>query len=108
MWSEVFDRVCGCAGELRPDEGDALVAGHSVVSQLSAARQQLGYCPQVLIPFLCVSKSLFSFLSHLSSLLQYAHELEKSDLCSCSAQIGVCVWNPVTSCFGMKGNSSDD
>ena len=40
-----------CAGELRPDEGDALVAGHSVIRQLSAARQQLGYCPQAR-PFL--------------------------------------------------------
>ena len=36
-----------CAGELRPDEGDAFIAGHSVISQLRAARQQLGYCPQV-------------------------------------------------------------
>ncbi|BDA45751.1 probable ATP-binding cassette sub-family A member 3 [Coccomyxa sp. Obi] len=33
-------------GELRPDEGDAFVAGHSIRSQLAAARQQLGYCPQ--------------------------------------------------------------
>jgi ATP-binding cassette subfamily A (ABC1) protein 3 len=36
------------AGELRPDEGDAFVAGHSVRTQLAAARQQLGYCPQVI------------------------------------------------------------
>ena len=44
-----------CAGELRPDEGDAFVAGHSVISQLSAARQQLGYCPQVW-PYLSVNR----------------------------------------------------
>lgn len=37
-----------CAGELRPSEGDAHVAGHSVTWQTGAARQELGYCPQVL------------------------------------------------------------
>ncbi|KAK9842270.1 hypothetical protein WJX81_003820 [Elliptochloris bilobata] len=33
-------------GELAPSAGDAMVAGHSVVRALAAARQQLGYCPQ--------------------------------------------------------------
>ena len=37
------------AGELAPSSGDALVAGFSVVRQLAAARQQLGYCPQVCV-----------------------------------------------------------
>ena len=49
----------GCPGELRPDEGDARVAGHSVVSQLSAARQQLGYCPQ--------ARSHCSFFLHIKA-----------------------------------------
>ena len=44
--SESLLSSIACAGELRPDEGDAFVAGHSVIGQLSAARQQLGYCPQ--------------------------------------------------------------
>ncbi len=48
--------ACIAAGELRPDEGDAFVAGHSIRSQLAAARQQLGYCPQV---NLCASNSPF-------------------------------------------------
>lgn len=34
-------------GEEAPDEGDAAVGGHSVTSDLPAARQLLGYCPQV-------------------------------------------------------------
>ncbi len=33
-------------GEVAPDEGDAYVAGFSVLSQLAAARQLMGYCPQ--------------------------------------------------------------
>lgn len=33
-------------GELTPDTGDAFIAGHSVLTQLSAARRNLGYCPQ--------------------------------------------------------------
>lgn len=33
-------------GEVRPDSGDAAIAGHSVVTQLAAARRRLGYCPQ--------------------------------------------------------------
>ena len=37
----------GAAGELRASEGDAYVAGHSVTRATAAARQQLGYCPQV-------------------------------------------------------------
>ena len=34
-------------GELLPDEGDARIAGHSVLLSLQQARQRLGYCPQV-------------------------------------------------------------
>ena len=55
--------LVGPAGELRPDEGDALVAGHSVISQLSAARQQLGYCPQVLTHTPSLSYPLLAALS---------------------------------------------
>lgn len=33
-------------GEVTPDTGDALIAGHSVLTQRSAARRSLGYCPQ--------------------------------------------------------------
>jgi ABC-type multidrug transport system ATPase subunit len=33
-------------GEVTPDSGDAAIAGHSVLTQLAAARRRLGYCPQ--------------------------------------------------------------
>lgn len=33
-------------GEVTPDAGDALVSHFSVLTQLAAARQRLGYCPQ--------------------------------------------------------------
>ena len=33
-------------GQELPDQGDARVAGHSVVRHRSRARRQLGYCPQ--------------------------------------------------------------
>jgi ABC-type multidrug transport system ATPase subunit len=33
-------------GEVTPDRGDAVIAQHSVLTQLSAARCRLGYCPQ--------------------------------------------------------------
>ena len=33
-------------GEVAPDSGDALVCRHSIVSELPAARQKMGYCPQ--------------------------------------------------------------
>jgi hypothetical protein len=33
-------------GQELPDEGEAYVAGHSVVRQRGAARRRLGYCPQ--------------------------------------------------------------
>ena len=32
--------------QVQPDGGHAWVSGHDVVTQLSAARQMLGYCPQ--------------------------------------------------------------
>ena len=47
-WARVSTLLAaGTAGELRPSEGDAYVAGHSVTRATAAARQQLGYCPQV-------------------------------------------------------------
>lgn len=33
-------------GEMPPDTGDAVIATHSVLTQLSTARRNLGYCPQ--------------------------------------------------------------
>ncbi|WIA08739.1 hypothetical protein OEZ85_008162 [Tetradesmus obliquus] len=33
-------------GEVAPDSGDAAIAGHSVLTELAAARRRLGYCPQ--------------------------------------------------------------
>jgi ABC-type multidrug transport system ATPase subunit len=33
-------------GEVAPDTGDAAIAGHSVLTELAAARRRLGYCPQ--------------------------------------------------------------
>lgn len=34
------------SGEIKPSEGDAWIAGSSIVTQMAEARTNIGYCPQ--------------------------------------------------------------
>ena len=61
-------------GLLEPTSGDAIIGGHSVVSDVDGARNSLGLCPQ--------HNTLFSLLT-VEEHLSFFYQLKASALCVC-------------------------
>lgn len=38
-------------GQMNPTEGDAIILGHSIRTQMKQIQKRMGFCPQVWIPF---------------------------------------------------------
>lgn len=75
-------------GEVAADTGDALIAHHSILTQLAAARQCLGYCPQhEALPAAMTGREVLTMYGRLRGMV--GHDSAAADVDNLLEQLGL-------------------